>query len=108
MRAGTAWHGSGRIGSKRQQSVQQWCVVGLLGIKTATSNQATECFLPLLLALACSEQFPLAEARLQGVGDQAAPASTAIKALQDLLQHIEAEKVGGDGLLVAGRSIGCW
>jgi hypothetical protein len=43
--------------------------------------------------VACSEQYPLAEVRVQEVGDKAAPAGTAITTLQELLQHIEANQV---------------
>ena len=60
----------------------------------APSNQAAECFLLLLLALACSQQYPLVEERLQGVGDKAAPTRATLQDLRDLEQHIEANQVG--------------
>ena len=90
-RAGIKSHGSGRVAARLHvffaerprlccQSIMllpPWPMPGIVARSPA----------------ACSEQFPLAEERVQGVGGQVVPTAAAIVSLRALQQRIEDDKV---------------
>ena len=77
---------------------QRWATAALCRLPSPChcTNPAPCCpALPLYcLCTACSQQYPLVEARLREVGGRVAPINDGVKALKELHEYIRADQVG--------------
>lgn len=101
------WSGRGQLGQLLHaltgvRSLNWLCMCAALRTRLAAVARCpalTSACLPVALHCVCSQELPAMKERLRGVQDQVEPTQAAAQALQDFIQHIEIDKVGGSALL---------